>query len=83
MYFYSWLSCCQAININFTENGWGGLQYNNKDSLLDGSVDSEDGWYAIGVFKILKGIPAAKNETQVVELYVSSGGEVQHDLDFP
>lgn len=38
----------QAIKIEANSNGWGGLEYNGVNSLLDGSVASSQWWYAIG-----------------------------------
>ena len=38
----------EAIDINYTQNGWGGLVYSGKNALLDGSVDTNQWWYAIG-----------------------------------
>lgn len=32
----------------YSYNYWGGLEYNNDDALLDGSVSSSDWWFAVG-----------------------------------
>ena len=61
----------QAINISLTGNDWGGLRFNNKVCLLDGSADVS-WWYAIGSFADFSGgIPAGDLEiVHEVELYV-------------
>ena len=32
----------------YSYNYWGGLEYNNDDALLDGSVGSDDWFFAVG-----------------------------------
>ena len=62
----------QPININLSSNQWGGLEYNtNKYSLLDGSINSNSWYYAIGTsIKWLDGIPGSYQKEDIVELYI-------------
>jgi len=63
----------EAISENFNSKNWGGLEYNSRNdhSLLDGSVNNDRWYYAIGSSKEWGGaIPGAKDAEQVVELYV-------------
>jgi hypothetical protein len=39
----------EAVNAPFTGSSWGGLEYNGNTALLDGSVDSDDWWYSVGL----------------------------------
>ena len=61
------------ININFSSNNWGGLEYNTNDkSLLDGSINSNNWYYAIGSnTKWFGGFPGPYQKEELVELYVS------------
>eukprot|EP00946_MAST-07B_sp_MAST-7B-sp1_P004810 g4810.t1 len=38
----------EGVEINFNGNYWKGLEYNGKYSLLDGSTDHSNWWYAVG-----------------------------------
>ena len=38
----------QGIKIELNTNGWGGLEFNGNNSLLDGSLYPGQWWYAIG-----------------------------------
>ena len=62
----------QAIQISHTDNRWGGLEHNTESSsLLDGSVDHRNWYYAIGTTTPWKdGLPAWSDPTDQVELYV-------------
>ena len=51
--FYGGVVGYEPVNISFTGNHWGGLEYNNQLCLLDGSVgdgSDERWWYAMGSF---------------------------------
>ena len=72
----------EAIDVPFTQNFWGGLEYNGHQALLDGSVDYDYRWYAVGTSTSLysdhsgTGYPGPDNKVvQQVELYacVESG----------
>lgn len=67
----------EEIEISSPGNGWKGLEYNTRGtSLLDGSVDSSDWFYAIGATKLYNGGipgPTTSRNTKVVrkvELYI-------------
>ena len=63
----------QPINVSLTGHDWGGLEFNNVDCLLDGSINVDNWWFAIGSFADFRGgIPADDNDEYVhqVELYV-------------
>ena len=66
----------EAIDINYTSNSWGGLEYNsfNSSSLLDGTVNTGNWFYAVGSSGDWGGgIPGpAGPAVSQVELYVKS-----------
>ena len=71
----SGVSGYEAIDIHYTGNYWGGLEYNTgSPSLLDGSVNHSNWWYAVGSTQSHGGGIPGGNSTvvQVVELYVYS-----------
>ena len=69
----------QGINITFTEYSWKGLEYGNKDSLLDGSVDTGTWFYAIGAINPFgAGLPGPTGEISIVELYVNCQGKKEN-----
>ena len=45
--------CLQAISTPYTGYFWSGLEYNNGEALLDGSVNHDWWYYAIGSFSLL------------------------------
>jgi hypothetical protein len=71
----------EGIDISYDGGGWGGLEYNGNQALLDGSVNNGGrGWfYAIGSGQPWGpnacGIPGAHDCEQQVELYVLWGVE--------
>ena len=71
----SGVSGYEAIDINYTTESWGGLEYNTGgSSLLDGSVNHDHWYYAVGSTGAWgNGIPGpgSPGETRV-ELYVKS-----------
>ena len=51
----------------------GGLEYNNRFSLLDGTAGHEWWFYAIGGMKIWnEGIPGHTKPVDIAELYIAS-----------
>jgi hypothetical protein len=64
----------QVISAPYTEQNWGGLEYNNGAALLDGSVNSGHWWYAVGSFqKFSSGIPGPNHiVADAVELWVQA-----------
>ena len=38
----------EAVDVRYSGNYWGGLEHNGGSSLLDGSVDHGNWWYAVG-----------------------------------
>ena len=62
----------QPINISFDQNSWGGLELNNENCLLDGTVGDWQFWFAVGTFSDFNGgIPGGNNNVvHEVELYV-------------
>ena len=66
-------SILQAVDIEWTSMYWGGLEYNNKWSLLDGTAGHSDWYYAIGAISFWEGgIPGKSKPVEIVELYVAS-----------
>jgi len=63
----------EAVSVFSTTNFWGGLESQNAPSLLDGSVNHGNWWYAVGSFHTHHGgIPLANGKVaQKVELYVN------------
>jgi hypothetical protein len=64
----------EAVDVNFTSQFWEGLEYNtNSFSLLDGSVNHNNWYYAIGSTESWNGgIPGANDAEQLTELYVKT-----------
>ena len=65
----------EAINVTHTQNGWGGLEYNGQECLLDGSVSSATEWfYCVGYYGGQWGhgvaIPSYQRPASAVELFV-------------
>lgn len=65
----------EAINVTHTENGWGGLEYNGQECLLDGSVSAASEWfYCVGYYGGQWGhgvaIPSYQRPASAVELFV-------------
>lgn len=71
----------EAIDISFTGQGWGGLERNldggdSPNSLLDGSVDAPQWFYAVGSSGAWNcGIPGPTDCEEAVELYALWGLE--------
>ena len=69
----------EAIDAPFTILHWGGLEFNsNSSSLLDGSVNHGNWFYAVGVKNLWKGAfpgPFAAESVQQVELYALTPGK--------
>ena len=61
----------EPIDIHFTDLAWGGLEYNGEQTLLDGSVNHNYWFYAVGARQRHGGgIPGPDSSVeQVVELY--------------
>ena len=54
----------------YSYNYWGGLEYNNDDALLDGSVGHSNWWFAVGAISTIDyngiaGIPGPYDYTRV------------------
>jgi len=65
----------EAIDCPFTSQHWGGLEHGGGSSLLDGSVDHQYWFYAIGSSAEYGcGIPGAQDCEGKVELYAHYGG---------
>jgi len=63
----------EAISAPYKANKWGGLEYGGTYSLLDGSLNHHNWFYAVGSFKEFRsGIPGPKTAVQRVELYVKT-----------
>lgn len=62
----------EAVDIQYTNNHWGGLEKSiTTNTLLDGSVNSNSWWYAVGIRTLFQGgFPAATKKANAVELYV-------------
>lgn len=87
----------QAISIDDASRFWGGLELSNKSSginnanrsLLDGSVEHTDWWFAVGATAVYSGgMPGASLFQEIVSevsLYVHDGGHYpqscQHILE--
>jgi len=77
----------EAIHINQTQNGWGGLEYNSNGlSLLDGEPGSGSWYYAIGYNGADWGqgqtIPSFKRAAQAVELFAMNPNTSKWTLVF-
>lgn len=59
-----------AISIGMTANGWGGLENNNENTYLDGTVYDGNWWYSIGSKASFPGMPAESSSTDKVQLYI-------------
>ena len=68
----------QALNISYGGDNWGGLEANNENCLLDGSVHDDRWWFAVGSFgNFNSGIPGPDDTVvQEVELWVEPGPPV-------
>ena len=61
------------MDVSFDTNNWGGLEYNGQQSLLDGSYNSDNWFYAIGTLDAYDGgIPGPNGAVGQVELYVGT-----------
>jgi len=62
----------EAVDVRFTSQYWGGLEYHTANAtLLDGSVNHGNWFYAIGSTASWNGgIPGANDAEQLTELYV-------------
>jgi len=62
----------EAVDVRFTSQYWGGLEYHTaNNTLLDGSVNHGNWYYAIGsTHSWGGGIPGANDAEQLTELYV-------------
>ncbi|WP_158847779.1 fibrinogen-like YCDxxxxGGGW domain-containing protein [Algibacter sp. L1A34] len=59
------------ININMTNNGWGGLESNSNNTFLDGTVNHVNWFYSIGSRShYSNGIPANSGAVTQVQLFV-------------
>jgi len=63
----------EPVEINFKNNGWGGLEYSHRDNcLLDGTIDHGNWYYAIGSSGAWGGgIPGASSPEYTTELWIS------------
>lgn len=62
----------QAISIQTTANGWGGLEYDGTSTFLDGTVNSGNWYYAVGAATAWGGtntFPGPSAATNLVELW--------------
>jgi hypothetical protein len=60
-----------AINIDMTNNDWGGLEANSSSTFLDGTVNHSNWYYSIGSnTPHNNGIPAHTGSVTQVQLYV-------------
>ena len=62
----------EAVQVSWTGNYWGGLEYNGSSTWADGSVNHSNWYYAIGSKSAFSGgIPSYNgSETGWVELWV-------------
>jgi hypothetical protein len=60
------------ISIGMTGNQWGGLENNNSNTYLDGTVNSTNWWYSIGSIASFGsgGVPADIVPTDRVQLFI-------------
>ena len=72
----------EAIDISWTSNLWGGLEYNGNQALMDGSVNSSNWFYAIGARTAYGGaIPGPYGAVEETELWVRVDGTI-HENDW-
>jgi hypothetical protein len=72
----------EAIDISWTSNLWGGLEYNGNQALMDGSVNSSNWFYAIGARTAYGGaIPGPFGAVEETELWVRVDGTA-HENDW-
>ena len=66
----------EGVDINHEDNSWAGLEKNTGTySLLDGSVNIDNWYYAVGSTEEYKfGIPSFEASESKVELWVCPGG---------
>ena len=63
----------QPIDIEWDVQYWGGIEFDNKYCLMDGSVDHNNWFYAIGAYVGWNfATPGPGKPVQIVELYVES-----------
>ena len=63
----------QPIDIEWDLKYWGGLEYDNKYALIDGSVNHNNWFYAIGSYVEWNfATPGPGKPVQIVELYAES-----------
>jgi len=61
----------EAIDISSTASKWGGLEYSGSSAVLDGSVNSDNWWYAVGsTRKFGAGLPASDHVATSVRFEV-------------
>ena len=62
----------EPVDVHFTANGWGGLKHQKSGvSLLDGTVNHGNWYYAVGTQRAWHGgIAGAAHAESQVELYV-------------
>ena len=66
----------QPISIEWTSKYWGGLEYNNKYSLMEGSADHGWWFYAVGALRFWNdAIPGPAKPVQIIELYVADNSK--------
>jgi hypothetical protein len=72
----------EAVDISWTSNLWGGLEYNGNQALMDGSVNSSNWFYAIGARTAYGGaIPGPYGAVEETELWVRVDGTA-HENDW-
>ena len=63
----------QPIDIEWDVRYWGGLEYCDRSALMDGSVDHDNWFYAIGSYVEWNfATPGPGKPVKIVELYVES-----------
>ena len=62
----------EEVDVYYTSNFWGGLEYNGDKCVLDGSVNKPDWWYyAVGsTASWNSGMPGAEGVVDVTELWI-------------
>ena len=71
-----WKTVFQPISIEWTSKYWGGLEYNNKVSLVDGSAGHSWWFYAVGAITFWNdAIPGPAKPVQIIELYVADSSK--------
>ena len=68
----------QPIDIEWSRKHWGGLEFDNRRCLMDGSVNHDNWYYAIGSFVEWNfATPGPGFPVQIVELYVESQSKLK------